>query len=554
MHQTFIMKKLNTLILLFTAFLLQAQVISGTVLSKEENTPISYVKVGVEKESSGVLTDEKGRFSIDLSNVNLSAKVRIDVAGYESYTESVQDFVKQSTRQIFLKEKFKNIQEVKIAPKKLVDKNWGVNTKTKSVLYSVNPAINKENFLGETALEFKASKKSKIKNINLNIAKFTSDKPVLLRYSIYSEKNGFPDKNILDEEITVELTEDMIKDGTFTLDVNDKNIWVQGKFFVGIQFLKEFEGRILISAALFRTGFLRVFYGDWKKMTIAAPAINIDVKVDKNGKNEMQEAEINDSSVSYLSPDVSKYQMEAEQSIYGKNPAAGKTLKLKDADIYYEIYGEGEPLLLLHGNSGSIRDFYQQIPELAKYFKVIAVDTRAQGKSIDKTEKDFTYKIFADDMKALINDLGLKKVNIAGWSDGGNTGLEFALKYPENLNKLITIGANASVDGVDEHLLNNFRLKLKVIQFENKSDQFNEKRLLKLMLKEPNISNKDLNKIQSEVLVIAGEKDVIKPEHSELLSKQIPNAKLKIYKDATHMIPFENADQLNKDIIEFLKK
>lgn len=548
------MKKLNTLILLFTAFLLQAQVISGTVLSKEENTPISYVKVGVEKESSGVLTDEKGRFSIDLSNVNLSAKVRIDVAGYESYTESVQDFVKQSTRQIFLKEKFKNIQEVKIAPKKLVDKNWGVNTKTKSVLYSVNPAINKENFLGETALEFKASKKSKIKNINLNIAKFTSDKPVLLRYSIYSEKNGFPDKNILDEEITVELTEDMIKDGTFTLDVNDKNIWVQGKFFVGIQFLKEFEGRILISAALFRTGFLRVFYGDWKKMTIAAPAINIDVKVDKNGKNEMQEAEINDSSVSYLSPDVSKYQMEAEQSIYGKNPAAGKTLKLKDADIYYEIYGEGEPLLLLHGNSGSIRDFYQQIPELAKYFKVIAVDTRAQGKSIDKTEKDFTYKIFADDMKALINDLGLKKVNIAGWSDGGNTGLEFALKYPENLNKLITIGANASVDGVDEHLLNNFRLKLKVIQFENKSDQFNEKRLLKLMLKEPNISNKDLNKIQSEVLVIAGEKDVIKPEHSELLSKQIPNAKLKIYKDATHMIPFENADQLNKDIIEFLKK
>lgn len=548
------MKKINILILLFAAFLLHAQVITGVVLSKEENTPISYVKVGVEKENSGVLTDEKGRFSIDFANVNLSAKVKIEVAGYETYTESVQDFVKQNNRQIFLKEKFKNIQEVKIAPKKLVDKNWGVNTKTKSVLYSVNPAINKENFLGETALEFKASKKSKIRNINLNIAKFTSDKPVLLRYSIYSEKNGYPDKNILDEEITVELTEDMIKDGTFTLNVNDKNIWVQGKFFVGIQFLKEFEGRVLISAALFRTGFLRVFYGDWKKMTIAAPAINIDVKVDKNGKNEMQEAEINDGSVSYLFPDVSKYQMEAEQSIYGQNESAGKVLKLKDADVYYEIYGEGEPLLLLHGNSGSIRDFYQQIPELAKYFKVIAVDTRAQGKSIDKTEKDFTYKIFADDMKVLIDDLGLKKVNIAGWSDGGNTGLEFALKYPENLNKLITIGANVSVDGVDEDLLDNFRLKLKAMQYENKPEKFNERRLLKLMLKEPNISSKDLNKIRSEVLVIAGEKDVIKPEHSELLSKQIPNAKLKIYKDATHMIPFENADQLNKDIIEFFKK
>ncbi len=547
------MKKINILILLLTAFLLQAQIISGTVLSGEENRPIPYAKVGVEKENIGVVSDSHGNFVIDLSKAVKSGKIKIEVAGYETYTEAVQDFIKQNNQSVFLKEKFKNIQEVKIAPKKLVDKNWGVNTKTKSVVYSVNPALNKENFLGETALEFKADKKSKIKNINLNIAKFISDKPVLLRYSIYSEKNGFPDMNILEEEITVELTEDMIRDGTFTLDINDRNIWVKGKFFIGIQFLKEFEGRILISAALFRTGFLRVFYGDWKKMTIAAPAINIDVKVDKNGKNEMQENEISENHLSYLSPDVSKYQMEAEQSVYGRNESAGKTLKLKDADLYYETYGEGESLLLLHGNSGSIRDFYQQIPVLSEHFKVITIDTRAQGRSLDRTQKDFNYKIFADDVKVLIDDLGLKKVNIAGWSDGGNTGLEFALKYPENLKKLITIGANSSVNGIDEDLLDNFKLKLKAMQFENKSDQFNELRLLKLMVKEPNISNKDLHKIQSDVLVIAGEKDVIKQGHSELLSKEIPNAQIKIYKDATHMIPFENADQLNSDIVEFLK-
>lgn len=548
------MKKLNIFILLFTAVLLQAQVISGTVLSKEENSPIPYVKVGVEKENVGSISDEKGKFSIDLAKVNPAAKVRIDVAGYESYTENVEDFAKQNDRKIYLKEKFRNIQEVRIAPKKLVDKNWGVNTKTKSVMYSVKPELSKDDFLGETALEFKASKRSKIKNIHLNIASITADRPVIMRYTIYNEKNGLPGERILDEEITVELTKDKIIDDTFTLDVNDKNIWLQGKFFVGIQFLKEFEGRLNISAALFRTGYVRKFYGEWKKMTIAAPAINIDVKVDKNGKNEIQEEYDNDSSMSDLFYDVSKYQMEAEQSMYGKNGSAGKVLKRKDADLYYETYGEGEPLLLLHGNSGSIRDFYQQIPELAKYFKVIAVDTRAQGKSIDKTEKDFTYKIFADDLKALIDDLGLKKVNIAGWSDGGNTGLEFALKFPQHLNKLMTIGANASVDGIDDELIRKFTASLKVMQDENNPEKFNERRLLELMLKEPNISNKDLNKIQSEVLVIAGEKDVIKPEHSELLSKQIPNAELKIYKDATHMIPFENADQLTRDIIEFLKK
>lgn len=74
------------------------------------------------------------------------------------------------------------------------------------------------------------------------------------------------------------------------------------------------------------------------------------------------------------------------------------------------------------------------------------------------------------------------------------------------------------------------------------------------MLKEPNISEKQLNKIQSKVLVIAGEKDVITQVHTEFLAKQIPNSELKIYKDATHMIPFENADQLNQDILEFLKQ
>lgn len=279
------MKKLNAIFFLLAVSTFNAQVISGTIISKNENQPISYVKVGVEKKSIGTISDEKGNFSIDLTNVDPQQKVRIEVPGYEQYTEAVQDFKKHDAQKIFLKEKIKNIKEIAIRPKKLVDKNWGVNTKTKSVLYSVNPAMSKNDFLGETALEFNAKKRSKIRNINLNIARYTSTEPVLMRYSIYSEKNGFPDKNILDEEITVELTEDMIKDGTYALNVDDHNIWVQGKFFVGIQFLKEFNGSIKISAALFRTGFIREFYGDWMKMSIAAPAINIDVKIDKNSQS-----------------------------------------------------------------------------------------------------------------------------------------------------------------------------------------------------------------------------------------------------------------------------
>ncbi|MBB6331732.1 pimeloyl-ACP methyl ester carboxylesterase [Chryseobacterium sediminis] len=549
------MKIHHTLFFLLAASAFHAQVISGTVISKNENQPIPYVKIGIEKNSTGTISDEKGKFSIDLSNAEPQQKIKIEVPGYNSYQETIQNFKKHDQQKIVLTEKTKNIQEVTIKPKKLVDKNWGVNTKTKSVTYSVNPEFDKKSFLGETALEFNAKKRSKIKNINLNIASYVSTQPVLMRYSIYSEKNGFPDKNILEEEITVELTENMIKDGTYTLDVNDRNIWVQGKFFIGIQFLKDFDGRIRISAALFRTGFIREFYGDWQKMTLAAPAINIDVKMDKNGDNNPEnESGLADDSTEALMPDVSKYIQESEQTVYGQNTAAGKYLKLQDTDLYYEVYGEGEPLILLHGNSGSIKDFYQQIPVLSKQYKVIAVDTRGQGKSIDSSKKDFTYKMFAEDVKALMDHLKLNKVSIAGWSDGGNTGLEFALKYPERLNKLITIGANAFPDGVDNRLTSHFENQMLVMKELKDPKKFNEQRLLKIMLTQPHITRKDLNKIGSRVLVIAGDKDVIKPEHTELIAKEIPNAELKIYNNATHMIPFENADQLNTDILNFLGK
>lgn len=550
------MEKLNILSFILTVSVFNAQVISGTIISKNENQPVPYVKIGIEKRTTGTISDNKGNFSIDLTGLDPDQKVKIEVPGYELYEEAVREFKKHDQQKVVLNEKTKTIKEIAIKPKKLVDKNWGVTTKTKSILYFVNPVGDKAGFLGETALEFNAKKRSKIKNINLNIARYVSTEPVLMRYSIYSEKDGYPDKNILDEEITVQLTEDMIKDGTFTLDVNDHNIWVKGKFFVGINFLKAFNGNIKISAALFKTGFIREFYGDWKKMTIAAPAINIDVKMDKSGKDTKDDDggyADDDVSQAWLA-DNSKNIAEADKSIYGKNDSAGKYLKLKDTDLYYEVYGTGEPLVLLHGNSGSIKDYYQQIPVLSKQYKIIAVDTRGQGKSKDTSKKDFTYKLFADDVKALADELKLDKVNIVGWSDGGNTGLEFALKYPERLNKLVTIGANAFPEGVEDKLIESFTSQIKQLNDMASGETFNERRLLKIMLTEPGISKDDLNKIKSKVLVIAGDRDVIKPDHTEFISKQIPNAEKKIYKDTTHMVPYEQPDQLNADILSFLSK
>lgn len=238
-------------------------------------------------------------------------------------------------------------------------------------------------------------------------------------------------------------------------------------------------------------------------------------------------------------------------SIFGNNAEAGKILHLKDADIYYEVYGKGEPLFLLHGNGGSIDAFSKEIPELSKHFKVIAMDTRAQGKSTDISTEPLTYIKFADDVKALADELKLKKINILGWSDGGNTGIEFAIKYPKMANKIITSGANVFPNGVGENEVENMKKDADKMRAENKPAR--DVRLLQLMIDEPKITKEQLNKIKAKVFVVAGENDLVLRSHTEYIAKEIPNSKLKIYKGASHGVPVERAEELSKDVIKFIK-
>ncbi len=238
---------------------------------------------------------------------------------------------------------------------------------------------------------------------------------------------------------------------------------------------------------------------------------------------------------------------------FGKNPKAGKILHLKDADIYYEVYGKGEPLFLLHGNGGSIDAFSKEIPELSKHFKVIAMDTRAQGKSTDTSVEPLTYIKFADDVKALADELKLKKINILGWSDGGNTGIEFAIKYPKNTNKIITSGANVFPNGVGENEVENMKKDV-AAKMELEVKPGRDIRLLQLMIDEPKITKEQLHNIKAKVFVVAGENDLILRSHTEYIAKEIPNSKLKIFKGASHGVPVERAEELSKDVIEFIKK
>ena len=91
---------------------------------------------------------------------------------------------------------------------------------------------------------------------------------------------------------------------------------------------------------------------------------------------------------------------------YGNNPKAGHQLNTRGLNMYYEIYGAGAPLLIIHGNGGSIKDFSKQIPYFSKEYKVILADSRAHGKSVD-TGDSLDYNLMADDLNALLNHLKL---------------------------------------------------------------------------------------------------------------------------------------------------
>lgn len=239
---------------------------------------------------------------------------------------------------------------------------------------------------------------------------------------------------------------------------------------------------------------------------------------------------------------------------YGSNMLDGHKVFLKDAEIYYETYGTGEPLLLLHGNSQSIRAFSYQIGELSKKYKVIAVDSRGQGKSTDATTGALTYDKFADDMKQLMDTLRIKKANILGWSDGGNIGLIMAVKYPGYVNKLAVMGANLfpTTDAVSDTTLKQVKEGLAHLQTKDDAYSKMEVRLFNLLLTEPHLTFDEIKTIKAPTLIMAGEHDVILDSHTRAIAAAIPNSKLVIFTGASHYAPVEEPLWFNRTVLQFL--
>ena len=276
------MKTLFSLIFLLIFSFINSQIINGKIISNENKKPIPYAKIGIENENLGSISDEDGNFSIDLTNVSRNNFLVVEYGGYEIFKDNVDKFINSQNYTITLHENIINIQEVIINPKKYINKNWGTNAKSKKIQFGFNPASTKEDKSKEFGVLFSNSKKIKIDKINLNIVDIKTDVPIQLNFNIYSKNNKFPGELLATETLSVILTKDKILNETFTFDISDKNIWINKQdFFVTVQVMNSFDGWIYLSGALLKTLYYRNFYGPWNKLTVAGPALNIDVKFEK---------------------------------------------------------------------------------------------------------------------------------------------------------------------------------------------------------------------------------------------------------------------------------
>lgn len=219
---------------------------------------------------------------------------------------------------------------------------------------------------------------------------------------------------------------------------------------------------------------------------------------------------------------------------------------------YYVEAGCGEPLILLHGNGENGEYFVHQIEYFQKNYRVIAIDTRGHGKT-ERGTAPFRIGQFADDLYLFMQKHGITKANILGFSDGGNIAMIFALRYPECVNKLILNGANLFAAGVKPSVQIPIEFGYCFAKFFAKKDPKAKQKaeMLGLMVNDPALTPEDVSKIQAETLVISGTKDVIKTEHTKLIAKSIPNAKL-VLLDGDHFIANKMHEQFNAEVEKFL--
>jgi pimeloyl-ACP methyl ester carboxylesterase len=208
--------------------------------------------------------------------------------------------------------------------------------------------------------------------------------------------------------------------------------------------------------------------------------------------------------------------------------------------MYYEIYGQGKPLVLIHGGGSTIQTSFEKIiPLLAAKHQIIAVELQAHGRTSDR-DKASSFEQDADDVAALIKTLNVAKADFLGFSNGANTAMQIAIRHPETVNRIIPASGfykrsgmqpwfwdamkNATLANMPQHLKEAF---LKVTPDSTKLQNLFDKDSRR-MLEFRDWNEEQLRAIHAPTLIVASDSDVMTPEHAVEMFRLIPNCQLMI--------------------------
>ena len=255
-------------------------------------------------------------------------------------------------------------------------------------------------------------------------------------------------------------------------------------------------------------------------------------------------------------------------------------LHTRDIDVYYEITGEGEPLLLIHGLGSGMQTWQMQVPVLSKYYKVVTFDLRGHGRSGKPLER-YNISMFAADTAGLMKSLGISSAHVVGFSLGGMVGFQLCLDAPDMVKSLVVV--NSPVTGYKQSFREGFeswkhftRVQLTGIGKERQpngqqlspkdEDQrgqtLTERFAINNMLAQANSFwailkgnvTDNLSLINCPTLVITSDKDYVPVSVKSAYVSRILGAEMVVIPNSRHAVPTEQSERFNALLLEFLSK
>jgi len=245
--------------------------------------------------------------------------------------------------------------------------------------------------------------------------------------------------------------------------------------------------------------------------------------------------------------------------------AFGEYAEVHGIKMYYEIHGEGRPVVLLHGGTSTIQtSFAEQIPVLSRNHRVIAIEQMGHGHTGDVAGRELSYEGMTEDTAALLVQLGIQNADVIGWSDGGQLALRLAFTHPELVRRVVAsgVGLGATTPQMQQ--------AMRALSPEHWSAQVRDEYArvspdgpqhwpvffdkVRTMWAKPSwgFSEQDLGKIKATVLIVAGDRDFTRVEETTRIYRTIPAARLAILPGTDHFTFQKRPGWLDAMILDFL--